>query len=119
MSVLVGGDAVERAEVLLKGTVRGDELDVASVLLHRALVALGQVVGARERGEACMKASAAWSVKENYTQALEETSAARIDSPHFFETIIFWRPGNLYWARRKASMTTALFESLQRMLMII
>lgn len=33
--------------------------------------------------------------------------------------MIFWRPGNLYWALRNASITTALFASLHRMLRII
>lgn len=27
--------------------------------------------------------------------------------PQFFETTIFWRPGNLYWLRRRASMALA------------
>jgi len=27
--------------------------------------------------------------------------------PHFFEITIFWRPGNLYWLRRRASMVLA------------
>merc|ERR1711890_146951 len=38
----------------------------------------------------------------------------RLVKPHFFEMMIFWRPGNLYWARRRASRTMAFFESLQR-----
>lgn len=28
-------------------------------------------------------------------------------NPHFFETIIFWRPGNLYCDRRRASIAAA------------
>ena len=27
--------------------------------------------------------------------------------PHFLLTMIFWRPGNLYWLRRRASMAVA------------
>ena len=35
------------------------------------------------------------------------SSRRRGVKPQFLETMIFWRPGNLYWLRRRASMAVA------------
>ena len=43
------------------------------------------------------------------------SSALNLVNPHFLEMWIFWRPGNLNLARRRASITCSLFCSLVRM----
>lgn len=42
-SLVAGGNAVKSAEVVLKVSVRGEELEVASILLDEAVVALFEV----------------------------------------------------------------------------
>ena len=43
------------------------------------------------------------------------SSTLNLVNPHFLEMWIFWRPGNLNLARRRASITCSLFCSLVRM----
>lgn len=87
---------VKSAEVVLEVSVRAEVLDVATILLHETLITLGSVLGTGKSGELWDNKSDDWKL----------ALMRQVLTPHFFETMIFWRPGNLYWARRRACSVT-------------
>lgn len=51
--------------------------------------------------------------------SIKRTSLGYLVKPHLFDCRIFWRPGNLNLARRRASTAVGLWLSLDRMEMMI
>ena len=59
--------------------------------------------------------TAIWAMSRFSATMFSNSSSLNLVNPHFLELWIFWRPGNLNLALRRASITCSLFCSLVRM----